>query len=56
VSANAGVGYAMPHLVVKAINFFLRALNLGEIKGEGGFDTPQQTLLNKHDSIPDNCA
>jgi hypothetical protein len=56
VSANAGIGYAMPPLVTKAINFFLRALNLGEIEGEGGVTPFKQELLRTHDAIPNNCA
>src|SRR5207248_1238975 len=35
----AGVGYVMPQPAVKAINFFLRQLNLGQIKGSGGLQT-----------------
>jgi hypothetical protein len=56
VSANAGIGYAMPRAVTKAINFFLRALNLGEIEGEGGVTPFKQELLRTHDAIPTNCA
>jgi hypothetical protein len=56
VSANAGIGYAMPRAVTKAINFFLRALNLGEIDGEGGVTPLKKELLRIHDAIPTNCA
>jgi hypothetical protein len=56
VSANAGIGYAMPRAVTKAINFFLRALNLGEIDGEGGVTPFKKELLRIHDAIPTNCA
>jgi hypothetical protein len=56
VSANAGIGYAMPRAVTKAINFFLRALNLGEIDGEGGVTPLKKELLRIHDAIPTHCA
>jgi hypothetical protein len=56
VSLNAGVGYAMPQPLTDAINFFLRALNLEEIKGEGGIQALQKKLLSKHDTNPANCA
>jgi hypothetical protein len=56
VSANAGIGYAMPRAVTKAINFFLRALNLGEVDGEGGVTPLKKELLRIHDAIPTNCA
>jgi hypothetical protein len=56
VSANAGLGYAMPRAVTNGINFFLRALNLGEIEGEGGVTPFKKELLTIHDAIPTNCA
>jgi hypothetical protein len=56
VSAKAGIGYAMQRPVTKAVNFFLRALNLGEIDGEGGLTPFKQELLRTHDAIPTNCA
>jgi hypothetical protein len=56
VSANAGLGYAMPRSLTNGINFFLRALNLGEIEGEGGVTPFKKELLRTHDAIPNNCA
>jgi hypothetical protein len=56
VFANAGLGYAMPRAVTNAINFFLRALNLGGIEGEGGVTPLKKELLRTHDAIPTNCA
>ncbi len=46
VSLVAGVGYSIPQPVTNAINFILRKLNLSEIKGYGGLDTPAVTLIN----------
>ena len=39
VGLVAGIGYSIPKPVTDAINFFLRKLNLGEIKGYGGLDS-----------------
>ena len=47
LSLVGGVGYAMPRAVTSAINFVLRALNAGEIKGEGGFQAPDLPVIKK---------
>ena len=47
LSLVGGVGYAMPRVVTSAINFVLRALNAGEIKGEGGFQAPALPVIKK---------
>jgi hypothetical protein len=52
LSLGGGVGYAIPQAVTNAINFFLRALNFGEIKGHGGFEAGRVPLLNRSDLTP----
>jgi hypothetical protein len=56
VSANAVLGHAMPRPLTDGINFFLRALNLGEIEGQGGVAPFKKELLRTHDAIRNNCA
>jgi hypothetical protein len=53
VDLSAGVGYLVPQAVTSAINFFLRKLNIGEIKGEGGFrKEPPVNLINVKGTEP----
>ncbi len=40
-----GVGYSMPKPVAAVINFFLRALNLGQIQRQGGISFGSQRLI-----------
>jgi hypothetical protein len=54
VLLKAGVGYQIPQTVTKAINFFLRALNLKEIEGSGGIATEKQ-IVDKKDVWPKDC-
>lgn len=47
-----GIGYVMPQPVVKVINFFLRSLNLGEIKPSGGTDVQKLHLATLQGYAP----
>jgi len=49
-----GVGYAIPQKVTAAINFFLKPLGVGEIKGEGGLEH-KETLRDMKDAVPAGC-
>ena len=51
-----GLGYAMPRVITNAINVFLRALNIDEIRGEGGVAGPRLTLANQHGVSPQSPA
>jgi len=56
-SVDAGVGYFMPRTITNGINFFLKALNLGQIKGEGGVSLgAPQKLINVHTFTPNSRA
>jgi hypothetical protein len=46
VSVMAGIGYFIPRPVTDAINFFLRALNLGRIESSGGLSTDPLKIIN----------
>ena len=48
----AGIGYVLPQPVTNAINFLLRGLNLQEIKGSGGFQTPPESLIKSTSYAP----
>jgi hypothetical protein len=52
LSLGGGIGYAIPKPVTDAINFFMRPLNLGEIKGHGGIEAGRVPLLNRSDRTP----
>jgi hypothetical protein len=51
-SLGVGIGYVMPKLVTSAINFFLRALNIEEITGEGGIETAPAVLVDSYTVRP----
>ena len=53
-SLRYGVGYQIPKLVTNAINFFLHALNIKPITGEGGV-AKEKTLKDVTDYYPANC-
>jgi hypothetical protein len=53
---GTGVGYVIPQPVTKAINFFLGALNLKPIRGEGGKEGPSSFLLNRADVWPQSAV
>ena len=63
IAVPAGVGYSMPLVVTKAINFFFKVLNdtlgtnIGETKPFGGIqlNTPRPIWSNKSDN-PKGCA
>lgn len=56
-SVDAGVGYFMPRTITNGINFFLKALNLGQIKSEGGVSLgAPQKLINVHTFTPNSKA
>ncbi|MEV1158381.1 hypothetical protein AB0J27_23580 [Micromonospora chokoriensis] len=50
VNARYGIGYTIPALVAKVINFFLRVFNAKPIAAEGGIPDPPPVvnLVNKH--------
>jgi hypothetical protein len=52
VGLVAGIGYSIPKPVTDAINFFLRQLNLGQIKGYGGIDSAPITIINSTGTMP----
>jgi hypothetical protein len=57
VSVDAGVGYFMPKALTTGINFFLKAMNLRQIKGEGGVTLGEpQKLVNVHTFSPNSKA
>jgi hypothetical protein len=47
IGLTAGVGYLIPRSVADAINFFLRALNVGEIASEGGLEPKGMNVVNQ---------
>lgn len=49
-----GVGYQMPESITRVINFFFRALNIKQIKSEGGFEKLKQ-LSDTTDYVPEGC-
>jgi hypothetical protein len=50
-----GVGYQIPQKVTAAINFFLKPLGIGEIKGEGGLDH-KETIRDLKEAVPAECG
>ena len=48
----AGIGYVIPQPVTNAINFILRGLNLKQIEGSGGFQTPSTSLIKASSYTP----
>ena len=53
---GTGVGYVIPQPVTKAINFFLGALNIKPIKGEGGKEGPSSFLQTNEDTWPQSAV
>jgi hypothetical protein len=53
-SLKYGVGYQVPKLVTNAINFFLHALNIKPITGEGGYAT-EKVLTDQKEFYPASC-
>jgi hypothetical protein len=49
-----GVGYQMPESITRVINFFFHALNIKQIKSEGGFEK-LKTLSDSTDYVPEGC-
>jgi hypothetical protein len=49
-----GVGYQMPESITRVINFFFHALNIKQIRSEGGFEK-LQTLSDTTDYVPEGC-
>jgi hypothetical protein len=58
MSINGGIGYALPQIVVDAVNFFLRLVNASPISGTGSIARFRQPfpVLNKRYQLPDGCA
>jgi hypothetical protein len=56
VGLVAGIGYSIPKPVTDAINFFLRQLNLGQIKGYGGLEASPITIINSTGTMPPTKA
>ena len=55
IAVVGGVGYLIPKPVTTALNFFLRALKLPEIRGEGGLAIGDPlTIVNNTTSVPPN--
>jgi hypothetical protein len=52
VDLAAGIGYIMPRAVTDAINWFLRKLNLGEIRSEAGPRSNWMKIINDHSFRP----
>jgi hypothetical protein len=50
---GTGVGYVLPQPVVSVINAILEALNIGKIRGEGGFEGPRANALNAVHAVPE---
>ncbi|MEU7974883.1 hypothetical protein AB0B48_22875 [Micromonospora sp. NPDC049089] len=50
INARYGIGYTIPALVAKVINFFLKVFNAKPIAAEGGIPNPPPVvnLVNKH--------
>lgn len=55
---GGGIGYGLPKVVVKVVNFFLGLFNANPIAESGVVVTlpAQAPLVNKKESIPDRCA
>ena len=53
---TAGVGYLIPKSITNAINFFLRAMNVKEIAGEGGLEPKAMNIINKTTYHPQSNA
>lgn len=53
---TAGVGYLIPKSITKAINFFLRAMNVKEIAGEGGIEPKAMNIINQTTYHPQSNA
>jgi hypothetical protein len=51
---SAGVGYFMPRVITDGINAVLRALNLGQIAGQGGFESDAKQIVSHHSYAPDH--
>ncbi|HEX7094552.1 MAG TPA: hypothetical protein VF183_01625 [Acidimicrobiales bacterium] len=49
---GAGIGYQVPKPVTDAINFFLRALNLGQIQQTGGVEVARSNIVHKEGITP----
>jgi hypothetical protein len=49
-----GVGYEIPRIVAEALNFFLRALRINEIKPAGGIMSKPVRVLTRTHYSPDN--
>lgn len=57
LAAGVGVGYVIPQPIVSFINALLRTLNLREIKGDGGLESPdKKMLINANDVRPRSQA
>jgi len=56
VGLVAGIGYSMPQPVTNVINFFLRKLNLGEIKSYGGIDSTPLEIIKSTGTEPPTKA
>jgi hypothetical protein len=53
VAMRGGVGYSIPRAVTSIINFVLRALNVKEIAGEGGFHSDAVSIIKSTEYHPD---
>jgi hypothetical protein len=55
---GGGIGYGLPKVVVKVVNFFLGLVHADPIAESGVIVTlpAQAPLVNKRESMPDRCA
>ena len=59
MQVNGGIGYALPKIVVDAVNFFLKLVNATPISANGTlakFKEPFQVMRPERYQLPDGCA
>ena len=58
ISIGAGIGYGMPKIVAKVINFFLGLFHVKPIPQTGTIVAlpKREDLVDRRDQIPDACA
>ena len=59
MQVDGGIGYALPKIVVDAVNFFLKLVNVTPISTNGSlakFKEPFQVMRPERYQLPDGCA
>ncbi|MDQ7907445.1 hypothetical protein RB614_23280 [Phytohabitans sp. ZYX-F-186] len=58
INGTYGIGYTIPALVAKVINFFLRIFNAKPVEASGGIPKPPPTknLVNRSKTKPANAV